>query len=132
MVVMVENNLEPTKPETEVKSVEAEWQKIGFHRPLGGLLYNVVVIFIAAGFGIVLTVWVIPNLILPFPEALGYTTITTNLFSVYFTLMDLGIANAIQRFVAEENIKNPKKAIQYMQFFIWYEMIGGGAEVTLT
>jgi O-antigen/teichoic acid export membrane protein len=120
-----------SKNEIVSNDPNSEWQRIGFHRPLSGLLFNLIIIFIAAGFGIVLTVWVIPNLILPFPDALGYTTVTTNFFSVYFTLMDLGIGNSIQRFVAEENVKNPKKSIQYVQFFIWYEFIGGGTEVTI-
>ncbi len=117
---------EPDAPKAENEA----WKAVGFHRPLAGILYNLVFIIIAAGFGIVLTVWFIPNYVLPFPEALGYTTITTQLFGFYFTLLDLGIGSAIQRYVAEENVRNPRKAIQYIQFFVWYQMISGLGQVT--
>lgn len=115
----------------ELAQNKKDWSEIGFHRPLGGLLYNLLIIFIAAGFGIVLSVYVIPNFIIPFPEALGMVTITTSIFGFYFTLLDLGIGNAIQRFVAEENVKSPKTAIQYIQFFIWYQMFSGLCQVTV-
>jgi O-antigen/teichoic acid export membrane protein len=117
---------ESNPPDTE----NAVWKAVGFHRPLAGILYNLIFIFIAAGFGVILTVWLIPNFILPFPEALGFTTITTQIFGFYFTLLDLGIGASIQRFVAAENVKNPRKAIQYIQFFCWYQMFSGLGQVT--
>ncbi len=39
--------------------------------------------------------------------------------------MDIGTAYGIERFVAENRIKNPRKMLQYLQFFIWYQMITG-------
>ncbi len=120
----------PLKVKDPPAEEDAAWKAVGFHRPLAGILYNLVFIIIAAGFGVVLTVWLIPNFILPFPEALGYTTVTTQIFGFYFTLLDLGIGSSIQRFVAEENVKNPRKAIQYIQFFVWYQMISGLGQVS--
>jgi O-antigen/teichoic acid export membrane protein len=121
----------PINEDASVKQVDQAWKEIGFHRPLGGLLYNIIIIFIAAGFGIFLTVYLIPNIILPFPESLGYTTLATNLFAVYFTLLDLGIGASIQRFVAEENIHNPRRALGYIQFFIWYQLFSGLMQVSV-
>lgn len=125
-----EDERELAPPGRNPPDVDALWQEIGFHRPLSGVLYNLVIIFAAAGLGILLTVWLIPNYILPFPEALGFTNITMQVFAVYFTLLDLGIGASIQRFVAEENVRDPLKSIQYIQFFIWYQLFSGLGQVT--
>jgi O-antigen/teichoic acid export membrane protein len=106
------------------------WLRPGFHRPLAGMLYNLIYVITAAGFGIILTIWLMPNVVYPFPEAMGFEDLVVQMFSVYFTLLDLGIGAAIQRFVAEENIKSPRKAIQYIQFFIWYQMFSGLLQVS--
>ncbi len=54
------------KSPTPGQDAEASWQEIGFHRPLAGILFNLVFVFIAAGFGIVFAVWFIPNIVFPF------------------------------------------------------------------
>ena len=107
-----------------------DWIQIGFHRPLGGVLYNLIFILIAAGFGILFSVWFIPNIIFPFPAAIGYQETVFSMFSLIFTLLDAGTGNAMQRFVAEENIKNPKGSIKYLQLFNWYQMISGLTQTT--
>ncbi len=107
-----------------------EWSTVGFHRPLGGLLYNILFVIIAAGFGIVFAVWFIPNIIFPFPSAMGYQDTVTNLFGLVFTLLDLGVGASLSRYVAAESIKNPRHALQYIQFFIWYQMFTGLGQTT--
>jgi O-antigen/teichoic acid export membrane protein len=109
---------------------EEAWKRPGFHRPLAGLLHNLVYIFIASGFAIIITIWLMPNLIYPFPEAIGFENLTTDFFAIYFTILDLGIGSSVQKFVSEENVRNPRKSIQYFQFFIWYQMFSGLLQVT--
>jgi O-antigen/teichoic acid export membrane protein len=111
-------------------TVDALWKEPGFHRPLAGVLYNIIYIFLAAGFGILFAVWLIPNIIYPFPEAMGMENVVNSLFVLYFTILDLGIGASITRFVAEENIKHPYNAIKYIQFFIWYQMFSGLLQVS--
>lgn len=109
---------------------EDDWIQIGFHRPLAGIFYNLIFIIIAAGFGVVLTVWFIPNIVFPFPAGIGYQQTIFNMFSLLFTVIGAGTSNALQRYVAEENIKNPKGSIKYLQFYTWYHMITGLAQTT--
>ena len=111
-------------------AVPKDWKEIGFHRPLGGILYNLVFVFVAAGFGILLTVWLMPNIIFPFPSGLGLQDMTFSMFGLYFVLLDAGVGSALQRFVADENIKDPFSAIKYLQFFIWFQMISGLGQTT--
>jgi O-antigen/teichoic acid export membrane protein len=112
-------------------SVDESWREPGFHRPLAGIMYNIIYILLAAALGVLLAIWLIPNVIYPFPEAMGFENITTQIFVVYFVILDAGIGASIQRFVAADNIKDPKKAIQYIQFFIWYQMFSGVAQMTV-
>jgi len=107
-----------------------DWVKIGFHRPLAGIFYNLIFILIAAGFGVMLTVWFIPNLVFPFPAGIGYQQTVFNMFSLLFTVIGAGTSNALQRYVAEENIKNPKNSIAYLQFYTWYHLITGLFQTT--
>lgn len=109
----------------------SEWEEIGFHRPLGGFWFNYILILGSALFAVVFMLWILPNYVLPFPEAIGFQTLMSNLFSVYFTLADVGVGRAITRFVAEDNVKDPRKSLQYLQFFIWYQMISGLGQVTV-
>ncbi len=106
-----------------------KWYEIGFHRPLGGMLFNLVFVFIAVGFGMLFNVWLIPAL-LP-AAALGYQNMNAQIFGIYFTLFDIGIGVALQRFVAEMNIKDPKRSIKYISFFCWFQMFTGLVQVTL-
>lgn len=107
-----------------------DWREIGFHRPLGGIFYNLVFVFIAAGFGILFAVWFIPNIVFPFPTAMGYQDMVFNMFGILFTILDVGIGASISRFVAAENVKDPVKGIQYIQFFIWFQLISGLLQTT--
>ncbi|MBN2152413.1 MAG: hypothetical protein JW839_13255 [Candidatus Lokiarchaeota archaeon] len=120
----------PAPAQTPAREAD-EWQNVGFHRPLGGLLYNVLFVIIAAGFGVVFAVWFIPNVIFPFPQGLGYQDTVTNLFGLVFTLLDLGVGASLSRYVAEESIRDPRHALKYVQFFIWYQMFTGLGQTTV-
>ncbi len=41
----------PLKVKDPPAEEDAAWKAVGFHRPLAGILYNLVFIIIAAGFG---------------------------------------------------------------------------------
>ncbi|MBD3353560.1 MAG: hypothetical protein GF364_18900, partial [Candidatus Lokiarchaeota archaeon] len=133
---MNEEELEDTienseNPEKKNEEVEELWEEIGFHRPLGGLLYNLLLAMIAGIFGVAFNLWLIPNYIFPFPQALGWQKMIQNLFLLYFTIADMGVVTALQRFIGEYNVKQPKKTIHYLQFFIWFQMITGLIQITI-
>ncbi|MHA1370013.1 MAG: hypothetical protein ACTSRA_09905 [Promethearchaeota archaeon] len=105
------------------------WDRVGFSRPLGGLFYNLAFSLIGLIIGIITASFVITWLY-PYPEANGYYGIVGSLFSLMFAIFDIGTAYGIQRFVAEYRIKNPPKMLEYIQFFIWYQMITGLVQTT--
>ncbi|MFX0098075.1 MAG: hypothetical protein ACFFCS_00730 [Candidatus Hodarchaeota archaeon] len=124
-------NIPPERlEELEAKYKETNpWDKIGFSRPLGGLFYNLFYTLIGLVIGIITAGYIIVWLY-PYPEAGGYYGIVGSLFSLLFAIFDIGTAYGIHRFVAEYRVKNQKKMLEYIQFFIWYQMFTGLIQVT--
>nr|MDO8116124.1 hypothetical protein [Candidatus Sigynarchaeota archaeon] len=116
-----ESAARPNQPEgvepVQVGEDKDLWDKIGFHRPLGGFWYRLIL-----ELGIILipilfvSFWL--TVLYPYPESLGYSTAFSGLFVLVFTAFDIGTANTLNRFVADSAIKNPAKMVQYIQYFI--------------
>lgn len=113
----------------EVELKEDGWYKIGFHRPIAGFWYNYLPFIIGAVIALVVAGTLLP-LILPFPDARGYEGVAKSMYALMFLLFDAGIGSAIGRFVPEYRIKNPQKALQFVSFFIWFQMFTGLIQVT--
>ena len=121
---------------TDMEKLESEgnkdflWRKVGFHRPLASFWWNYSLILVLALPGLLIIGVVIPQFILPFPSALGFSSLTTQFFGLFFTIMDAATAPAVERYVAEYSVKDPKRAVKYIQFFIWFQMFTGLIQVT--
>jgi hypothetical protein len=121
------NNIED---KSEENSTDSElWDEIGFHRPLAGFWYKMGFVFIHIIGGIVVAALIYP-IMFPYPECDGYYRTATSIFVALFIAFDLGTANLMNRFLGESGIKNPEKMIQYLQYFIWYQMFSGLFQVT--
>lgn len=105
------------------------WENIGFHRAIAGMFFQLPFTLISAVLGLSL-MSLVYNFLYPFPESGGYSGAATGLFSLMFYTFDLGTANIINRFIGETNIKDPKKMVTYIQYFIWYQMITGLVQTT--
>lgn len=105
------------------------WGNVGFHRPLAGFFYNLIFMLFTMVFGIFVGGY-LTKLMYPFPESAGYKSAATALFGLFFQIMDLGTANMVNRYLGENSIKNPKKMVQYIQYFIWYQSMTGLIQTT--
>ena len=125
---MVDDAQDP-QPEDDKLNASELWENIGFHRPLAGFFYNLpfylLVLILGIGF-----LSLIYNFLYPFPESMGYRSAVTGIFGLLFYTFDLGTANIMNRFIGESNVKNPSKMVQYIQYFIWYQMITGLIQTT--
>ncbi|MBD3351284.1 MAG: hypothetical protein GF364_07335 [Candidatus Lokiarchaeota archaeon] len=122
-------NEEMDSSEQEI-SVSDLWENIGFHRPLGGFFYKLPLEVLSLGLGFIFAgfLW---GILYPFPESMGYRSAIIGIFSLFFQAMDLGTANMMKRFIGESNIKDPKKMVKYIQYFIWYQMWTGLIQTTV-
>nr|MDO8109880.1 hypothetical protein [Candidatus Sigynarchaeota archaeon] len=130
--------LEVTIDQLEAKSKEGmeevlrtggQWEDIGFHRPLGNFFYGIFISVFNAVIGLIFMALVV-SLLYPYPEINGYNGIAGSIYSIVFTVFDTGTAFGIERFIAEWRVKDPKRMVKYVQFYIWYQMFTGLPQVT--
>lgn len=105
------------------------WEEIGFQRPLGGFWFDLTIqIFstiVLLGF-----VSLVYQYLYPYPEMQGYNQVAGGFFAIIYSIFDIGTAFGIERFIAEYRIKNVKKMLEYVRFFVWYQMFTGLIQVT--
>lgn len=118
------------KSSIEVDIYKNGWEHIGFHRQIGGFFYNYVPV-ILVGVVLLLGTGVLIPMLLPFPDAKGFAEIAKSMYALMFLLFDAGIGSAIGKFVPEYRVKDPKRALQYLSFFIWFQMFTGLVQITL-
>ncbi len=106
------------------------WDQIGFHKPMAGFWFNVVYTIIAIAVSALL-MGVFMSYFYPYPESLGYRDITNSLFGFMFFLFDIATGAVMARFIPEVNIRDPKKMLRLIQYFIWYQMMSGILQTTL-
>ncbi|HME51826.1 MAG TPA: lipopolysaccharide biosynthesis protein [Candidatus Lokiarchaeia archaeon] len=99
------------------------WQEPGFHRTLGSILFQYLPYLVTAFFSIVYFVIILPTFIPP--ETLGQNFMITYLMGFFFAMAEVGIGDAIQRFISEKRISQPEYTIYYIQFFIYFRLFSG-------
>ena len=115
-----------TKEEKDLKT----WEKIGFQRQLGGWMYGFSISIFSMLIGVVL-IGFLTKLLYPYPEQKGYMNVSGILFAVVYQIFDIGTSFGIKRFIAEYRVKDPNKMLEYIRFFIWYQMMTGIIQVTV-
>ncbi|MFX0099138.1 MAG: hypothetical protein ACFFCS_06110 [Candidatus Hodarchaeota archaeon] len=119
------------KVESEYSLVKFNrWEDIGFQRPLADFFYEYFFFIVVLAVGLFFFAVVYP-LIYPFPEIHGYNDVAKVVFSWAYSIFDTGTAFGIIQFVSHYRIKNPKKMIEYVQFFIWYQMFTGLVQILI-
>jgi O-antigen/teichoic acid export membrane protein len=105
---------------------DPRWEVVGFHRPLSGFIYNYLLnLFIIIPFNLLVTFWIDRNFINPFLEARGAGGVVSQALLFLVPLLDLGTSQAMVKYFAEYRVKEPGRAITYMQFFVWFHLLLG-------
>ncbi|MHA1699641.1 MAG: hypothetical protein ACTSWN_12425 [Promethearchaeota archaeon] len=107
------------------------WNVIHIHRNIASFWYNFIFLLIAAIPALLMYSWLLPSVILPFPSAIGFNSLTVNYFGLFFSIMDVATGPACERYIAQYGEIKPKSALKYIQFFIWFQMITGLIQVTV-
>ncbi|MEX2681515.1 MAG: hypothetical protein Q6373_007940 [Candidatus Sigynarchaeota archaeon] len=118
------------KPDSASSKKEELWDVIGFHRPLGGFMFNYVIGFVEIIFGVVVGGLLI-SVLYPYPESKGYRDLAGMVFIWTMPLFDIGVAYGIERFIGEYRIKDPAKMVQYIQFFTYYLLFSSLLKTTV-
>ncbi len=120
----------PTEATVKEGGTSDLWDQIGFHKPMAGFWFNIVYTLIAILTSAILMGYLI-SFFYPFPESMGYKDVTNNIFGFLFMLFDIATGAVMARFLPEANIKDPRRMLHQIQYFIWYQMISGLIQTTL-
>ncbi len=108
------------------------WGQVGFHRPLAGFL---VLLFWGLLFFIPFMIYqavVLPRYLLPSPQALGAWSLVVSFFNAFWLLFDMGTSLAAIKFLSEYRLDDPFHGLQFVQFYVWWQIVTGTIQVGLT
>lgn len=115
----------------EVQEEATDWEKVGFHRPLSGLL-------VGMGIGIIMFIpfiiyqnLILPQFILPSAQALGMWGRVTQFFGLTWAIFDVGTSVASMKYLSQYRVSDPRRGFKYMQVFVWWQALSGAIQVAL-
>ena len=115
----------------EKHEAHSDWEDVGFHRPVAGLLFAMMMgllIFIPL---IIYQNLILPTYILPSAQAMGLWGRVTQFFGVAWALFDLGTSVAFIKFFSQYRVRDPRRAVQFGQVFVWWQLLSGAFQVAL-
>lgn len=115
----------------ETREAHSDWEEIGFHRPVAGFLFAMMMgllIFIPL---IIYQNLILPTYILPSAQAMGLYGRVTQFFGAAWTLFDMGTSIAFVKFFSQYRVHDPRRAVQFGQLFVWWQLISGAFQVAL-
>lgn len=125
------NTLVSNREEFEKREAGTPWERIGFHRPLGGFMFAMMMglmLFIPL---IIYENLILPVYILPSAQAMGIYGRVLQFFPLVWSLFDMGTSQAHIKYFSEHRVNTPQRAVQYAQFFVWWQALTGAVQVAL-
>ena len=119
------------KQNFEKHEAHSDWEDIGFHRPVAGFLFAMMmglIIFIPL---LIYQNLILPTYILPSAQALGLWGRVTQFFGLAWTLFDLGTGVAFVKFFSQYRVHDPRRAVQFGQLYVWWQLLTGAFQVAL-
>jgi len=112
------------------KVMGSDWNELGYQRTIASFFYYMWMLLPEALFGLML-VPLLQYTEFRFPEVTGFRFASVGLFSAMYAILDLNLKDAVDRFVPEYVIKDPRKAMQYVSFFVKYQMWSGLIQISI-
>ncbi len=106
-----------------------QWEQVGSHRQIGGFLFGLFMGILVLVPQLVIFGYVFPQIVLPFPQVNGWMDMTKNFFGAVWTAFDVGTSVALAKYFAQYRVKQPEKAIHYVQIFVWWQMLSGVVQI---
>ncbi len=124
-------NIVSDRKKFEAHEASTDWEKVGFHRPLSGLL-------VGMGIGIILFIpliiyqnLILPQFILPSAQALGMWGRVTQFFGLTWALFDLGTSAAAMKYLSQYRVSDPRRGFKYIQVYLWWQALSGAIQVAI-
>ena len=108
-----------------------DWEVIGIHRQLGGFLFTLFMALFLIIPQLLISNFIMPQIIQPYPQAAGWYYYAYNIFQVAWLIFDFGTSFALAKYFSQYRGDNPEKAIHYIQIFVWWQLFTGLAQITI-
>ncbi|HMF30137.1 MAG TPA: polysaccharide biosynthesis C-terminal domain-containing protein [Candidatus Lokiarchaeia archaeon] len=118
-------------PKEEMQDTSSEWEQVGIHRQISQFFFNLILSFIVAVPGLTLSLYIYPNFIQPYPQVVGWQNLTGGFFGILATIFDLGIGAATVKFFAQYRVKDPQKAVRFLQLQAWWWILTAVAKTLI-
>ncbi len=119
------------KGKFRANEASTDWEKVGFHRPLSGLL-------VGMGIGVLLFIpliayqdLILPQFILPSAQALGMWGRITEVFAFIWVILDAGTSTAAMKFLSQHRVEDPQRGFKYVQVYVWWQALSGAVQVAI-
>ncbi|GAB4317432.1 MAG: hypothetical protein Kow0069_20190 [Promethearchaeota archaeon] len=112
------------------RKYRGSYDLVSYARPLGGWFYQFFFAILGAAL-LAVTTGLILAYVYPFPESKGYNEVADRIFLVLSFVFNVPTAFAIERFIGEWRVKDPRKMVEFVRFYIWYQMLTGIGLVTV-
>ena len=127
----IEESKELEKKLEEGIDLKDDWEVIGIHRQLGGFLFTFFLSLFLVLPQLLISSFVMPQIIQPYPQAAGWYYFAYNIFQVAWLVFDMGSSFALAKYFSQYRVKNPEKAIHYVQIFVWWQLFTGLVQVSM-
>ncbi|MHA1371142.1 MAG: hypothetical protein ACTSWN_13065 [Promethearchaeota archaeon] len=133
---LMASSLSPEEIEKELDKVSEvdltdKWEQIGPHRQIGGFLFGFFMGVILIIPQLLITGYLFPQIILPFPQVTGWFDLTKNFFNAIWIAFDVGTSVALAKYFSEHRVLRPEKAVHYIQIFVWWQMMSGIVQISM-
>ena len=108
-----------------------EWEQIGTHRQISGFFFSFFLGLLIVMPQLVVTTFIIPRYVQPYPQASGYYNFAYQFFQAIWMVFDVGTSFALAKYFAQYRVKDPDKAIHYIQIFVWWQILTGMLQIIL-
>jgi len=105
------------------------WEQVGSHRQIGGFLFGLFTGIIIIIPQLLIFGYLFPQIVLPFPQVNGWMDMTKNFFGAIWVAFDVGTSVALAKYFAQYRVKQPDKAVHYVQIFVWWQMLSGVVQI---
>nr|MDO8118083.1 lipopolysaccharide biosynthesis protein [Candidatus Sigynarchaeota archaeon] len=117
--------------EEEHEDITNPWEEVGTHRQISGFLFGLFAGILLGIPQIVLTGIVFPRWIMPFPQVAGWFDWIKQFFQAIWMLFDVGTSIALAKYFSQYRIKQPQKAVHYIQIFVWWQLLSGVVQIVI-
>jgi len=108
-----------------------DWEVIGVHRQLGGFLFTLFIGLILVLPQLLISNFIMPQIIQPYPQAAGWYNYAYNFFQIIWILFDFGTSFALAKYFAQYRVKNPEKSIHYIQIYVWWQIFTSIIQISI-